>query len=143
MTHVDAILKLAKMHPWTLKVPQLEPYWDRFVQDLAEFNKVDEDVRPYHRLLVPQSAFLFLSPNLAPLIAVAGHFIKEVEKTFANYVYRAADYSELLDLVDRYAPGYIPTKEVNTLATLLGVADVPLPRLTDKPTAQRQQEEVV
>lgn len=143
MTHVEAILKLAKIHPWTLKVPQLGPYWDKFVQDLSEFNKVEEDVRPYHRLLVPQSAFLFLSPPLAPLIAVAGHFIKEVEKTFANYVYRAADHAELLDIVDRYAPGYIPTKEVNTLATLLGVADVPLPKLRDTKMATTQQEEVV
>lgn len=143
MTHVDAILKLAKMHPWTLKVPQLEPYWDRFASDLQEFERVDPDVRPYHRLLVPQTSFLFLSPNLAPLVAVAGHFVKEVEKTFANYVYRAADYAELIGLVERYAPSYIPTHQTNTLAALLGVADVPLPKIQGKKKEEDQEETVV
>lgn len=141
MTHVDAILKLAQMHPWTLKVPQLEPYWDRFKDDLQAFREVDEDVRPYHRLLVPQTSFLFLSPPLAPLIAVAGHLIKEVEKTFANYVYRASDHAELLDLIDRYRPGYVPTHRTNTLAMLLGVADEPLPVL--RGTEEEREEEVV
>jgi hypothetical protein len=142
MTHVDAILKLAKMQPWTLKVPQLEPYWAKFVEDLTQFNEVEEDVRPYHRLLVPQTSFLFLSPNLAPLVAVAGHFLKEVETSFANHVYRAADYADLLDTVDRYAPGYIPTHQTNNLAALLGVADVPLPH-KPREKEEGEDEEVV
>lgn len=137
MTHVDAILKLAQMHPWTLKIPELEPYWDRFKKDLQAFHEVEEDVRPYHRLLVPQTSFLFLSPGLTPLIAVAGHLIKEVETTFANYVYRASEHADLIDLIDRYKPGYVPTHQTNTLAMMLGVADEPLPKLREaaEPTA--------
>lgn len=129
MTHVDAILRLVKMHPWTLKVPQLEPQWAQFAKDLVEFNKVDPDIRPYHRLLVGQASYLFLSPNLAPLIAVAGHFIQQVEKTFANYVYRKEHYTELIEMVDQYAPGYVPTHKVDQLAALLGVTDVDLPKV--------------
>lgn len=141
MTHVDAIMKLARMYPWTLKVPQLEPYWSKFVGDLRQFEQIDEDVRPYHRLLVPQSAFLFLSPDLAPLIAVAGHFIESVEKTFGGYVYRKDHYKELLDYVDQYVPGYTPTTQVSTLAALLGVSDVPLPKINKK--KQEGEEEAV
>lgn len=143
MTHVDAVLRLAKMHPWTLKVPQLEPFWAKFAHDLVLFNQIEEDVRPYHRLLVPQSSFLFISQSLAPLVAVAGHFIEEVDKTFANYVYRKADYSDLIDLVAKMAPSYIPTHRVDTLAALLGVSDVPLPQSKPNQPTQAESQEVV
>jgi hypothetical protein len=133
MTHVDAIIKLVRMHPWTLKIPELEPYFHRFTEDLQRFEEVPKAVRPYHRLLVPQSEYLFVSSELRPLIAVAGSFISEVEKTFAGYVYNKTVYQELVDKVKQRAPNYQPTEQLSRLATLLGVHEEPLPKLSPPP----------
>lgn len=127
MTHVDAILKLVKAHPWTIRIPELEPYYVHFADELVKFQAIDEDVRPYHRLLVSQSEFLFLSSEYRPLIAVAGSFISEVEKTFKNYVYNEATYADLVEKVQSYAPQYNPTARLTTLTQLLDIPDVPLP----------------
>lgn len=127
MTHVEAIIKLAQMHPWTLRVPQLRTYFEKFLSDLERFEAIDKDVRPYHRLLVAQSEYLFLSSELRPLIAVAGSFIEEVEKTFGGYVYNKAAYQTLVDEVHSRAPNYQPTSGLTKLAALLGVKEEPLP----------------
>lgn len=128
MTHVDAILRLAKMHPWTLKVAKLEPYWAKFVHELVKFNGVEEDVRPYHRLLVGQGDYLFISSEYRPLIAVAGDFIKDVEQTFSGYVYNAGTYTDLIAEVRSYAPHYTTTVGLANLSEMLGVPNVPLPK---------------
>lgn len=127
MTHVDAILKLVHMHPWVLRVPKLEPFFLRFTRDLEKYEVIEEDIRPYHRLLVPQNEYLFVSSELRPLIAVAGSFIEEVEKTFGGYVYNKAAYQDLITEVHAYVPGYIPTTGLSKLSVLLGVRDEPLP----------------
>jgi hypothetical protein len=128
MTHVEAIIKLVRMHPWVLQVPELEPYFHKFTSDLSVFETIDEDIRPYHRLLVPQGEYLFLSSELRPLIAVAGSFLEEVEKTFGGYVYNKATYQDLIDKVHSYVPGYQPKKGFSLLAGLLGVKEEPLPK---------------
>lgn len=80
MTHVEAIIMLIRMHLSNMRVPALKPYFHKFAQDLELFEAVEADIRPYHRLLVPQAKYLFISSELRPLIAVAGSFIKEVGK---------------------------------------------------------------
>lgn len=127
MTHVDAILRLMRMHPWTIRIPELEPYYHKFAGELAKFAAIDEDIRQYHRLLVSQSAFLFVSTDYRPLIAVAGDQIAEVEKTFAGYVYNKANYIDLVNKVREYSPQYAPTRKLTTLAEMLGIPDEPLP----------------
>jgi hypothetical protein len=141
MTHVDAILRLARMHPWTVRIPELEPYYSHFADELVKFQAIDEDVRPYHRLLTSQNEFLFVSAEYRPLIAVAGSFIAEVEKTFKGYVYNASQYAELIDKVHSYAPQYHPTARLTTLTSLLNIPDVDLP--TPAPKKVTQGEEVV
>lgn len=141
MTHVDAIIKLARMHPWTLRVPKLEPYYRKFTEDLTKFEQVPADVRPYHRLLVPQSDYLFISTELRPLIAVAGSFIEEVEKTFGGYVYNKSQYQDLIEDIKSRAPGYTPSTGMSRLAALLQVPDEPLP--PRQGPVRRPQEETV
>jgi len=127
MTHVEAVMRLVQSHPWTLRVPELQPYYHKFMADLEVYQGVEVDVRPYHRLLVPQSQFLFLSSELRPLIAVAGSFHEDIEKTFSGYVYNKANYMALIDKVKGYAPNYKPTTSFSRLASLLGVQEAELP----------------
>jgi len=127
MTHVDAITKLMNMHPWTVRVPELRPYYERFSNELAEFSKVPLSVRKYHRLLVPQSEFLFLTPEYRPLIAVAGSFVEQVEKTFSGYVYGKDEFSLLISKVQAYQPGTATYIGTGTLAAKLGIQDMTLP----------------
>jgi len=141
MTHVEAVIKLVRMHPWVLKVPDLEPYFHRFSDDLTKFEQIEEDIRPYHRLLVPQGEYLFLSSEIRPLIAVAGSFLEEVEKTFGGYVYNKATYQALVDRVHSYVPGYQPQKQFSVLAGLLGVKEEPLPQ--QKKEEPKKKEETV
>lgn len=141
MTHVDAVIRLIRSHPWTMRIPALQPAYHKFLADLEKYEKVEEDVRPYHRLLVPQSQFLFLSSELRPLIAVAGAFHEEVEKTFSGYVYNKANYQGLIDQVREYAPNYKPTSGLAKLASMLGVEEVALPHQTV--TSKAKEEETV
>lgn len=138
MTHVEAVIKLVQMHPWVLRVPDLDPYFHKFLAELEVWTTIDEAVRPYHRLLVPQSEYMFISSEYRPLIAVAGSFIEEVEKTFAGYVYNKALYQELIDRVKSHAPSYTPSGQVSRLAALLGVKDEPLPSVTVPSPAPNQ-----
>jgi len=126
MTHVGAIEKLVHAHPWVVRVPKLEPYFRRFCVDLVEFEKIPLHVRQYHRLLAPPNEFLFLSSDLRPLIAVAGDFVKDVETDFVNYIYRSADYADLIKEVRSRQPAYIPRGDLSLLATQLGLDDIPL-----------------
>lgn len=130
MTHMEAVIKMVRMHPWVMRVPELEPYFHHFAQELEKWEELDLHVREYHRLLVPQSDYMFLSSEYRPLVAVAGSFIEEVEKTFAGYVYNRQAYQDLIDRVHSYAPGYKSTGGLSHLASLLGVADEPLPERT-------------
>lgn len=127
MTHVEAINKLMHMHPWTLRVPELAPYYARYANELEEFNKIPKPVRMYHRLLVPQSEFLFLTPDYKPLIAVAGSYVKEVENSFSGYVYGESEYATLIHTVKSYQPGTAAYIGSGTLAQRLGVQDMTLP----------------
>jgi len=139
MTHVEAVTRLARSHPWTLKVPELQPYYYKFTEDLAQFEEIEEDIRPYHRLLVPQSQYLFLSSELRPLVAVAGSFHEDIEKTFSGYVYNKANYLGLIDKVKSYAPNYKPTSSLAKLAFLLGVEEVDLPEKKGKTVAVEEE----
>jgi len=127
MTHVGAILSLAQMHPWTLRVPELGAYYAKFVVETRKFEQVPAPVRQYHRLLVPQSEFLFLTTEYKPLIAVAGDFLSDVEETFSRYVYGKNDYATLIARVRSYEPSKSKFIGKGTLAEALGVPDMDLP----------------
>lgn len=131
MTHVEAINKLMRMHPWTLRVPELAPYYTRFAAELRKFAVIPEEVRNYHRLLVPQSEFLFVSAEYRPLVAVAGSYIKDVETSFSGYMYGAEQFAGLIAKVRRYAPSKSQYVGTGTLAAALGVQDMQLPPLGD------------
>jgi hypothetical protein len=131
MTHVGAITKFMNMHPWAVRVPELRPYFEQFATEYESFLQIPEDIRPYHRLLVPQSDFMFLTSEYRPLIAVAGAFIEEVEQTFAGYVYGKGDYSVLIHKVQAYQPGTSAYVGAGTLASKLGIQDMTLPKLTE------------
>ncbi|KAI0193741.1 hypothetical protein EV127DRAFT_424097 [Xylaria flabelliformis] len=137
MTHVDPIIKLVRMHPWVMAVPELKPYFHKFLQDVAVFAEIKKSIRPYHRLLVPQTEYLFISSELRPLIAVARSFIEE--KAFSGYVYNKEVYRDLIDKVKGYAPEYKPTARLNTLAQMLKVPTVPLPSHTQSPKPTREE----
>jgi hypothetical protein len=141
MTHVGAILKLMNMHAWTVRVPELGPYYSKFATELGEFDKVPKAVREYHRLLVPQSDYKFLTVDYRPLVAVAGHYVKDVEKMFANYVYGANDFAALITKVQMYEPTRAKFVGVGLLAQRLGVQDMELPEIEEK--AKKEKIEVV
>lgn len=129
MTHVEAINKLMNMHPWTVRVPALAPYYAKYASELIEFSKIPRDMRFYHRLLVPQSEFMFLTPEYKPLIAVAGSFVKDVESTFKGYVYGEKEFESLITDVRSYAPGTATYVGGGDLARQLGIQDMELPML--------------
>jgi len=135
MTHLGAITSLVSARPWTAKVPELIPYYQVFARDLLAFNGVPKDLRPYHRLLVDQSQFLFLTSELRPLIAVAGHYYEEVEKTFKDYVYNKQRYEDLIAKVIARDPDVPINTGVADLVTLLGIQDV-----DPKPTEAKEPE---
>jgi len=138
MTHVEAILEMTQMEPWVLRVPKLAPCWKRFQTDLEAFQEVDPAVRPYHRLLVDQHEFLFVSSGLRPLIAVAGALKEEVEKTFQGYAYNKEAYADLVEETLALRQGYRPTHSMSVLAAMLGVQDVELP--AKAPRAERRHQ---
>jgi len=129
MTHVNAILRLAHMHPWTVRVPELAHYYRHFCDELKKFGSIPAPVREYHRLLVPQSDFLFVSSEYQPLIAVAGSYVEEVETSFAGYVYRKEDYQSLIIKVHSYEPSTSKFVGTSNLAADLGIPDMELPAM--------------
>lgn len=124
MTHLGAITSLLKSRPWTAKLPWLIPYYQVFARDLTSFQTVPRDLRPYHRLLVDQSQFLFLTSELRPLVAVAGHYYEEVEKTFKDYVYNKQRYEDLIKKVVARDPEVPINTGMADLVALLGIQDV-------------------
>jgi len=127
MTHVDAINKLLNMHPWTVRVPQLRPYYEKYAAELTAFQVVPVEVREFHRLLVPQGSFKFLTSEYRPLIAVAGSYVEEVESTFKGYVYNKEEYASLIRAVRAYQPGTAAYIGPSLLAEKLGIQDMTLP----------------
>jgi hypothetical protein len=127
------------MHPWTLGVPELQPYSRKFAQDLTAFKKLDEEVRDYHRLLVPPSQYLFLFSELLPLIAVAADLIPEVETTFGFYVHKKSNYANLISKVRARVPADQSTAGVSKLSALPGVKEEPLPALLEKTPATERE----
>lgn len=125
MTHVDAIFKLAQAHPWTVRLPKLEPYYKTFCRDLGTYAQIPADVRQYHRLLAPPGDFLFLTSELRPLIAVAGDFVEGVESTFSGYVYNKTKYQQLIKEVAALRPGYEPISKLANLALQLDLDEIP------------------
>jgi hypothetical protein len=121
MTHVGAVKKFVEMCPWALKVPELAADFNLFVVDLQKMSLVAPEVRPYHRLLAPQSQYLFLASNLKPLIAVAGSFIEEVDISFRNYIYNAAKFVDLIARVKARAPQNSIVPDVGVLERAFGV----------------------
>jgi hypothetical protein len=122
MTHVGAIIKFVEMHPWSLKVPELASDFTYFASDLSKMALIPSQVRPYHRLLVPQTDYLFVTSRLRPLVAVAGSFVEEVDSTFKNYVYNAAMYTDLISRVRRRAPMNFTIPDVSSLEALFNVS---------------------
>jgi hypothetical protein len=124
LTHVGAIVKLIEMHPWVLQIPSLAPDLKFFADELKQSLAVQPNLRPYHRLLVPQAQFLFVSANMRPLIAVAGDFVKEVESTFGNYESGRNTYAKLIQQVRDRAPLSERVPDINNLARLFDVAEI-------------------
>jgi len=127
LSHLGAIIKFMNMHPWSVRVPELMPYYMALSRELASYATIPTEAREYHRMLCPQSEFLFVSADYKPLIAVAGDFVKDVEATFGNYTYRAADYLALITKVREYAPNQVSYIGAGTLAAALGIQDAVLP----------------
>jgi len=138
MTHLGAITALVSSRPWTAKVPELIPYYQVFVRDLTLFRVVPGDLRPYHRLLVDQSQFLFLTSELRPLVAVAGHYYEEVERTFKDYVYNKQRYEDLIKRVVARDPDVPVNTGVADLINLLGIQDMD-PKPLEAPTPESSQ----
>jgi len=133
LTHVGAIAMLVDMHPWTLKVPELVPFFKRYARDLRKLHQIDEDLRPYHRVLVDQSDFLCITSEIRPLIAVAGSFVEEIESTFSGYVYSKDKYSGLIAKVRSMDPKATGNPDMSRLAELFQAPDMdpkPLPDIT-------------
>lgn len=127
LTHMGAIIKFMNMHPWSIRVPELTPYYMAFAAELVEYGKIPDAAREYHRMLVPQADFLFVSSNYRPLIAVAGDFVKDVEAKFSGYIYNASEFTSLIMKVRSYEPSNAHFIGTNDLAQKLGVADMSLP----------------
>jgi len=140
MTHVGAVVKFVEMHPWSLKIPELAADFQYFAAELTKMSMVPLDIRPYHRLLVPQTDYLFVASNIRPLVAVAGSFVEEVDRSFRNYVYKAQDYKDLISRVRQRAPTNSIIPDVSTLESLFGVQSMN-PR--DAPVGQQIQSTVV
>jgi len=137
MTHLGAVTNLLRSRPWTAKLPELIPYYQVFAADLAKFQAVPADLRPYHRLLVDQSQYLFVTSEIRPLIAVAGHYYEEVEKTFRDYVYNKERYEDLIRRVVARDPDVPINTGMADLVALLGIQDVdprPAPEVTPPST---------
>jgi hypothetical protein len=137
MTHLGAVTNLLRSRPWTAKLPELIPYYQIFARDLAKFQEVPVDLRPYHRLLVDQSQYLFLTSEIRPLIAVAGYYYEEVEKTFRDYVYNKDRYEDLIRRVASRDPDVPINTGMADLVALLGIQDVdprPIPLETPPST---------
>lgn len=103
-THVETIIKLVHMQPWVVRVPEMNPYITKFCGELEKFQSYPLHIREYHRLLVPQSEYMFISADYKPLIAVAGSYVEDIEKTFEGYVYGKAQYDRLIQRVRSYEP---------------------------------------
>lgn len=137
MTHVGAIIALMRMHPWTVRVPDLMSYYAKFANELVEFDKIPGSVRQYHRLLVPQSDYMLVASEYKPLIAVAGSYLEEVEKSFKHYVYGADEFSVLITRVRKYEPARATFIGAGLLASRLGIQDVELPEIDEHATAPK------
>jgi hypothetical protein len=124
MTHVGAIAKLVEMQPWVLGVPELAAEFQTFANELDKMAQFPPSIRPYHRLLYPQTRFLFVSSSLKPLIAVAGDFIAEVEDNFRRYVYDAETYASLISKVRSRQPTGFHLTNTSDLAAKFGVSVV-------------------
>lgn len=125
MTHVGAIAKLVEMQPWVLGIPELAAEFLTFAGELDKMAQYPPSVRPYHRLLYPQTQFLFVSSTLRPLIAVAGEFITEVEDNFKNYIYDSDKYASLVGKVRARQPVGFHISNTQTLAAKFGVSVIP------------------
>jgi len=121
MTHVGAIVRFVEMHPWVLRVPELAADFTYFAGELSKSALIPADIRPYHRLLVPQTDYLFVTSNLRPLVAVAGDFIQEVDSSFKNYIYGATAYTDLVERVRARAPISTVIPDVSSLEQLFKV----------------------
>jgi hypothetical protein len=121
MTHVGAVIKFVEMCPWALKVPELAADFSVFASDLTKMALIPQDIRPYHRLLVPQTDYLFITSTLRPLVAVAGNFVKEVDRTFRDYVYNETTYLDLIERVRQRAPLNSTIPDVASLEEIFGV----------------------
>lgn len=142
MTHVGAITKLVHSHPWTVRVPELEPYFRVFCDNLARFHQIPAGVRLYHRLLVPASDYLFLTSELKPLVAVAGSFLADVEEMFKQYVYNESEFAQLVAKVKAMRPGYEPIHKLSMMAAQLGVEEIPpLPMTSVQVLATPEEED--
>jgi hypothetical protein len=134
-THVNLILTAVKMHPWTLQVPELTAYYQKFAEECSKFEELPTWQRKYHRILFPQSQFYFRSADYRPLTAVAHSLVKDVEKTYEGYQANSSEHKELIDKVQEYKRSYVPAARLTGLAELLGVPWEELPGLPRPATA--------
>jgi hypothetical protein len=135
MTHVGAIADLLVSYPWCIKMTRVTPLVRKFVDEIKTISALDEDVRNYHRLIVPQSDFLFLSSEYRPLTALAAHVKKESESTFANYEANIDQYQDLIDEFESRRPNVTQVDVFDRLFKDLELPDLPLPQLSQSATA--------
>lgn len=121
MTHVGIITRGVEMEPWLLKVPELASDLSEFASELSKMAMVDPEIRPYHRLLVPQTDYIFVGSKFRALIAVCGSFVVEVDGSYTDYVYNHQSYTDLITKVKNRKPANAEIPDVAALEAMFGV----------------------
>jgi len=121
MTHVGIVTRFVEMHPWGLRIPELAADLSIFATELTKMAMIDPATRPYHRLLVPPTDYIFVGSKFRALTAVAGSFVVEVDGSFKDYVYNYQNYTDLISRVRQRAPTNAEIPDVAALEALFGV----------------------
>jgi hypothetical protein len=137
LTHLGAILDVTRSYPWMVKIPKLTPYYEKLCRDMAQYSKLSELERAYHRLIERPDKILFVSRQLEPLVAVATEFKKQTEKSFEDYGIDTKKYSDLIAEIQSHVSEREQLSAVGHLISQLGVPDVDVPQ----PTPQHYEDE--
>jgi hypothetical protein len=130
MTHVVTIQNMLSAHPWLVKVPSLRPSIKEYALELKRFALLPATVRGHIRLIETGSNVYFPSSKMRPLVAVAVDLQKDIEESMKNYVGGQNQYTDLLAEVRQYKEGFRMEQGVDSLASILDLPDVPLPKMS-------------
>jgi len=131
MTHVGAVQDVLEAHPWLVKVPSLRPSIKEYINELRRFSQVPQGIRGYIRLIETNQNLYFPSSKMKPLVAVAVSLKSDIEESLKNYAGGKGQYTELVTEVRQYQASFSMQKGVDTLASVLEVPDVPLPKISE------------